>query len=231
MIKVDLHTHAGEDPKDGLAYPATALIDKASSLGFDALAVTLHGAVIEDERVYEYARGKGVLLVRGAEWKSPHGDVLLCNVSQADCDRLRTLEDLRALRRERGDDVLIVAPHPYFFKHSLHRWFERYIDVFDAVEYAHLHLPWLNLNRKAVRVASRHGKPMIATSDSHGLWMLGKHYTLVDAEPTVASLFAAIRAGRVERVSPPVNIAHFVKLFITDPLFHRKEGRIIRSFD
>ena len=231
MIKVDLHIHTGEDPEDGLAYPATALIDKAAALGFGAVAVTLHGAVLEDERVYEYARGKGVLLLRGAEWKSRHGDVLLYNVSQAECDRLRTLEDLRALRRERGGDVLIMAAHPFFVRHSLGRWVERYIDVFDAIEYCHLHLPWLNLNPAAERIAAKHGKPTVATSDTHGLWMFGRHYTLVDAEPTQASLFAAIRAGRVERVSPPVDIAHFVRLFITDPVFHRKSGRIVRSFD
>ena len=30
MIKVDLHMHSGEDPEDGLRYPATALIDRAA---------------------------------------------------------------------------------------------------------------------------------------------------------------------------------------------------------
>jgi predicted metal-dependent phosphoesterase TrpH len=231
MIKVDLHTHAGEDPEDGLPDPATALIDKAAALGFGAVAVTLHGAVLDDERVFEYARGKGVLLVRGVEWKSPHGDVLLYNVSQREYERLRTLDDLRTLRRERGDDVLMIAPHPYFFKHSLHRWFERYIDVFDAVEYCHLHFSWLNPNHKALRVASAHGKPVVATSDTHNLWMFGQHYTLVDAEPTVSALFAAIRAGRIERCSPPETIWDAVRMIVTDRLLHRKPGRIIRSFE
>jgi predicted metal-dependent phosphoesterase TrpH len=231
MIKVDLHTHTGEDPEDGLAYPATALIDKAAALGFGALSVTLHGAVLEDERVFEYARGKGVLLVRGVEWESPRGDVLLFNASQREYERLRTLDDLRALRRERGGDVLVVAPHPYFFKHSLHRWLDRYIDVFDAIEYCHLHFPWLNLNRKALRVAAAHGKPLVATSDAHNLWMFGRHYALVDAEPTIPSLFAAIRAGRVERRSPPETIWNMVRMFVGDPLLERKPGRITRSFE
>ena len=41
MIKVDLHMHSGEDPEDGLQYPATALIDRAVELGYGAIAITL----------------------------------------------------------------------------------------------------------------------------------------------------------------------------------------------
>jgi hypothetical protein len=60
--------------------------------------------------------------------------------------------------------------------------------------------------------------------------MFGEHYALVDAEPTLPSLFAAIRAGRVERHSPPETIGKAVRMIVTDPLFHRKPGRITRSF-
>ncbi len=231
MIKVDLHMHSGEDPEDGLPYPATALIDKAVALGFSAIAITLHGAVIEDQRVFAYARDRGLLLISGVEWESPYGDVLLFNVSRREYERLRTLDDLRSLRRERGDEILTIAPHPFFFKHSLHRHLERNIELFDAIEYCHLHFPWLNLNRQAERVAARTGKPLVATSDAHNLWMFGNHYTLVDAEPTIPSLFAAIRAGRVEQHSPPETIGNCWRMFISDRLLRRKPGRIIRSFD
>jgi hypothetical protein len=88
MIKIDLHMHSGEDPSDGLRYPATALIDKAAELGFGAIAVTLHNRVLEDERVFDYARQKGLLLIRGAEWGPDCGDVLLYNVTQRELDRL-----------------------------------------------------------------------------------------------------------------------------------------------
>lgn len=230
MIKVDLHIHTGEDPEDGLAYPAAALLDKAAALGYGALAVTLHNAVLEEPRLFEYAQEKGLLLVRGVEWQSPHGDVLLYNLSQREFEKLRTLEDLRALRRERGDEVLIMAAHPYFFRHSLHRWLERYIELFDALEYSHMHFPWLNLNHKAVRVAARYGKPLVANSDTHNLWMFGRHYTLVDAEPTVASLFAGIRAGRVQIHSPCVTPWEVFRMLVSDPLLERQPGRITRSF-
>jgi predicted metal-dependent phosphoesterase TrpH len=230
MIKIDLHIHSGEDPEDGLRYPATALVDRAAKLGFAAIAITLHGKVLEDERVFDYARQKGLLLIRGVEWGSDRGDVLLYNVTQRDVDRLHTLADLRAFRRDRGDDLLVIAAHPYFFRHSLYRHFERNLDLFDAVEYCHLHFPWLNLNHRGVRIAEQHGKAVVATSDAHNLWMFGRHYTLVDAAPTQASIFRAIRERRVQWHSPHISIWDCLRTFVFDPILERSPGKTVKSF-
>jgi predicted metal-dependent phosphoesterase TrpH len=232
VIKIDLHMHCGDDPYDGLRYTAVQLIDKAVELGFAAIAITCHDKVIEDERVYDYARQCGLLLIRAVEWSIKGRDVLLYNITQRDADRLKTFDDLRAYRRERGDDLLVVAPHPFYPKgHSLHHEFERNIDIFDAVEIAQIHLSWLDpLNPRAVAVAKKHDKPVIANSDTHNLWMFGRHYTLVDAEPRQASIFTAIRQGKVQPVSPPVGIRDCLRMFVTDPLFERKRGEILSSF-
>lgn len=231
MIKVDLHMHSGEDPEDGLRYPATALIDKAAALGFGAIAITLHRKVLDDERVFEHARQKGLLLVRAVEWRIMGRDVLLYNITQRDAEKLRTFADLRALKRERGNDLLIIAPHPFYLQHSLGRELERNIDLFDAVEFAQIHFPWFDaFNQRAGRVAQKHGKPIIANSDSHNLWMFGRHYTLVDAEPTMSSIFRAIREGRVEVHSPHVSIGTCLRMFVFDPLLERQPGRVIESF-
>jgi predicted metal-dependent phosphoesterase TrpH len=233
MIKVDLHMHSGEDPEDGLAYPATALIDRAVELGYGAIAVTLHGKVLEDERVFDYARNKGLLLIRAVEWQVEYRDVLLYNISQREAEKLLTFHDLRAYKRERGDDLLIIAPHPFYPKgQSLQDRFEPNIDLFEAVEYAQVHLPWFDrFNQRAVRVARKHGKPVVANSDAHNLWMFGRHYTLVDAEPTMPSIFHAIREGRVQPHSPPVTVRECFRMFFFDPFLERKPGRLVNSFD
>jgi hypothetical protein len=232
MIKVDLHMHSGEDPEDGLGYPATALIDRAVELGYSAIAITLHGRVIEDERVFDYARRKGLLLIRAVEWKIEGRDVLLYNITQREAEKLRTFDDLRAYKRERGDDLLIIAPHPLYPKgHSLRGRFEPNIDLFDAVEYAQIHLPWFDrFNQRAVRIARKHGKPVVANSDSHNVWMFGRHYTLIDAEPTMPSIFRAIREGRVQPHSPPVSVYTCLRMFFLDPFLERKHGRVLESF-
>jgi predicted metal-dependent phosphoesterase TrpH len=230
VIKVDLHMHSGEDPEDGLRYPATALIQRAAEFGYAAIAITLHGKVLEDERLFDFARSNGVLLIRAVECNVQRRDVLLYNVTGRDVEKLRTFDDLRAFKRERGDDLLIVAPHPCYPRgHSLRRDFERHIDLFDAVEYAQIHLSWLNPNKPAMQIAQRHGKPVIANSDAHNLWMFGRHYTLVDAEPTVPAIFRAIRDGRVEWHSPPVTVWDCLRMFVIDPLA-RRPGRVVESF-
>jgi hypothetical protein len=232
MIKVDMHMHSGEDPKDGLRYPATALIDRAVELGYDAIAITLHGQVIADERVFDYAREKGLLLIRAVEWNIDGGDVLLYNITQKEAQKLVTFDALRAYKRERGEDFLVIAPHPFYpAGHSLQGNLEPNIDLFDAIEYAQIHLPWFDkFNQQAVRVARKHNKPVIANSDSHSLWMFGRHYTLVDAEPTTRAIFDAIRAGRLEPHSPPVSIRDCLRMFVFDPLLERKKGQVLESF-
>ena len=232
MVKVDMHMHSGEDPEDGLRYPATALIDRAVELGYDAIAITLHGRVIADERVFEYAREKGLLLIRAVEWNIEGGDVLLYNITQREAQKLVTFDALRDCRRERGEDFLVIAPHPFYpAGHSLQGNLEPNIDLFDAIEYAQIHLPWFDkFNQQAVRLAHKHNKPIIANSDSHNLWMFGRHYTLVDAEPTMRAIFDAIRAGRLQPHSPPITIRDCLRMFVFDALLERKKGQMTESF-
>ena len=230
MIRIDLHMHSGEDPYDGLRYPATALLDKAGQLGYGAIAITLHDKVLEDARLFDYAQSKGVRLIRACEWTIQKLDVLLYGVTQQDVECLRSFDDLRAFRRERGEAVFTIAPHPFFpVGHSLRHHLERHIDLFDAIEQAQVHLPWLNFNRHALQVAHHYGKPIVANSDSHNLWMFGRHYTLVDAAPDELSIFRAIRQNRLQWVSPPMTVWECLKLLVFDPM-RRKPGEMLSSF-
>ena len=51
-IKVDLHIHTLDDPKDALDYSAHELLERARALGFRVLAITLHDAVFDRKEVY-----------------------------------------------------------------------------------------------------------------------------------------------------------------------------------
>lgn len=224
--------HTGDDPYDGLPYTATQLIDKAVALGYAAIAITLHEQVFDDQRVFEYARERGLLLIQSVEWQFGGRDVLLYNIPPCDAGRLKSLADLRVYRRERGDDLLVVAPHPFYPKsHCLGVELERNIDLFDAIEIAGMHFSWFDaFNNRARRVAARYGKPLVANSDAHGLWMFGRHYTLVDAAPNIASIFAGIRQGKVQPVCPPVTVWEALRMFVWDSVLERKRGRVLVSF-
>jgi predicted metal-dependent phosphoesterase TrpH len=231
VIKIDLHLHTGEDPEDGLRYPATAIVDRAIALGFAAIAVTLHDRVLEDERVFDYARERSLLLIRSVELRIEGCDVLLYNVTQREMQGIRSFDDLRQFKHQRNDDLLVVAPHPFYpVHHSLGRKLEQHIDLFDAIEYSSIHLPVYNPSRRAQKVAEKHHKPIIANSDAHNLWMFGRHYTLVDSEPTIPGIFQAVRQNLVQWISPHSSLGDCLRMFVTEPLFLRKPGRTVESF-
>ena len=205
MLKIDLHLHTSEDPRDALDYDARELIREAARLSFDAVAITLHGKVIEVEGLDEYAREQGVLFIPGIEKHIEDKEVLIHNVTPAEMRDVETFADLRALKARRGPDILVVAPHPFFRTSTcLGRHLEGHIDLFDAIEFCHLYTRFWNLNRRAVEIALAHGKPLVATSDAHALWMFGRNYTLVEAPKTVRGIFDAVRSGRVHPHSAPI---------------------------
>lgn len=212
MLKIDIHMHSSEDPRDALDYNARDLIRYAAYHDFDAIAITLHGKVIDDDGLTEFAKSRGVLLIRGIE-KRIHGkELLVYNVTQAEMDAVREFQDLRELKASKGDKILIVAPHPFFKKSQcLGRHLEENIDLFDAIEFCHLYTTFWNLNKRAVEVAESHRKPMVATSDSHALWMFGKNYSWVESPCTMDGIFKAIREGRVRPHSEPIHPFELVK--------------------
>lgn len=212
--KIDFHLHSSEDPKDVVDHSAHVLLLRAAELDFDAIAITLHDHVLQRPELFALAERLGLLLIPAAELRLEGADVVVLNISEEDAAGLSSLADLRKLREERGGEVLIFAPHPFFraggsIGHRIHD----YLDCFDAIEYCHFHTRGLNLNRAAERLSTTAGKPLLATSDAHRLDYFGDHFSRVTAEGpcTVASIFEAIRAGRIERVSPPWPALKFMR--------------------
>ena len=233
-IKADLHLHTAEDPLDEIDYTADELLDFAHELGFRALAVTLHDKVFDDRRVFARAHQLGILLIPAAELRIEGADVVILNVGVEEANEVRSFEGLRRLRARRGLSMLVFAPHPYYrLGGSIGSRVEHYLDCFDAIEFCHFHVPVLNPNAAAVRLAQRSGKPLLATSDAHRRRFFGQNYSLlalesVDPTPTVENVFAAIRADRIQRVSPSGGwsrlIALLFFLFFLHPILVRLPG-------
>jgi predicted metal-dependent phosphoesterase TrpH len=203
MLKVDLHTHTGDDPFDYIPYSTTELIDRAAALGYDALAVTLHEKQLDIRRLIPYAAERGIVLIPGLERTIDGRHVLLLNFNR-DAEEVRTFDDLARLKRQRPG--IVVAPHPFFpSSAALGRDLERHHALFDAVEWNAMFTADLNFNRRAQRWAAAHGKPMVGNGDVHRLFQLDTTYSLVDAEPDPEAICAAISAGRVQVKSRPLS--------------------------
>jgi|SRR5579884_1841183 predicted metal-dependent phosphoesterase TrpH len=204
-IKIDLHIHTLDDPRDAVDYSAHQLLERARALGFRVLAITLHDAVFDRPEVFAEAAAMGILLIPAAEMRLQGADVIVLNVTAREAAMLKSFDDLRRLRARRGDSVFTIAPHPfYLFGGSIGSRLVREIDCFDAIEFCHFHTGLFNPNRPAQKVAARFGKPLIATSDAHRLHAFGSHYTSIPRPTalTAENVFAALRSGPLRLTSP-----------------------------
>jgi predicted metal-dependent phosphoesterase TrpH len=236
-IKVDLHIHTLDDPKDAIDFSAHQLLERARSLGFRVLAITLHDAVFDRQEVFADAAAMGILLIPAAEVRLCGADVLILNVTGQEIAELKDFDDLRRLRAQRGNSIFTIAPHPFYvFGSSIGSRLFAEINCFDAIELCHFHKGLFNPNRRAARVASRFGKPMIATSDAHRLHAFGRHYTSIPNPPalTVENVLTSLRTGPLNLTSPPCSFVDLVSAIYFVLLAHpfrlrRKRRQILKS--
>lgn len=196
VLKVELHAHTSQDPLDYIPHTMEQLLDRASALGYGALAVTLHNRYYDPAEHRDYARERGIVLISGIERTIRGRHVLLLNFPPA-CADVDSFEAVRALRMQhpRG---LVIVPHAFYPTGTgMGSLVDTYVDVIDAVEVNAMFTPWLDFNRAAARWARAHGKPLVGNSDLHLLEQLGTTYSLVDAAPDPDAICEAIRAGRV----------------------------------
>ena len=228
-IKVDLHIHTLDDPKDALDYSAHELLERARALGFRVLAITLHDAVFDRAEVFADASSMGILLIRAAEMRLEGADVILLNVAADEVAGLRTFDDLTVLRERRGPSLFTIAPHPFYVLGGSigDRLLER-IDCFDAIELCHFWNRVFNPNKRAAEIAERFNKPVIATSDAHRLHAFGSNYTSIPrpAELTVENVIETLRRGSVRITNPPCSLVDLLStmyfVFVVHPIRRRK---------
>jgi predicted metal-dependent phosphoesterase TrpH len=233
-IKLDLHIHTHDDPKDVIDYSAHQLLERARELGFAVLAITLHDAVFDRPEVYADAEAMGILLISAAEMRIEGADIILLNVSAEEAAALKTFEDVRALRTQRGSSIFTIAPHPFYvLGGSIGARLVAELDCFDAIELCHFHKGLLNPNRRAARVAKRFNKPLVATSDAHRLHAFGRHFTSMPrpAELTCENVFSAIRSGPLRLTSPPCTMQDLFSAIYFIFLSHPRRLRQQRGHD
>src|SRR5436305_3720163 len=110
-IKVELHIHTLDDPKDAVDYSADQLLARARQLGFGVLAITLHDAVFDRPEVFAEAAAMGILLIPAAEMRIEGADIILLNVTGAEVAELKTFADIRVIRARRGTSIFVIAPY------------------------------------------------------------------------------------------------------------------------
>jgi len=212
ILRADLHIHSGDDPYDKLPYSVFDAIDTAAARGINCMAITDHLRFSFTKEYADYAKNNNVILLPGIETQINNRDVLIYN-SDRNVEKLKSFDELRAFK---NDDVLIIAPHPFYpIKYALQNFLFEYSELFDAIEISSCYLHFYDkFNKKARKAARELAKPIVCNSDSHALWQIGNVWTEIDAEDfTVESVIRAIKSGKTKTYCRPMSYFEFFKFF------------------
>ena len=211
MIKADLHIHTNLDPEDGLKgkniidYNPEKLIDKAAKLGFTHLSFTHHNQIIFPREIRRYARAKGIILIKGVEETIEGKHVVLLNPT-------REINSFKELEKEKktNEKLFVIAPHPFYpGKTCLKNELINNIDLFDAIEISFFNHFFVNyFNKKAIKIAKKHDKPLITTSDSHNLKNFGYNYVVSNEK----NLLDTIKNNKHKNKTEKMKTKDFLKI-------------------
>ena len=210
MLKSEMHIHTNDDPHDTwIQHSFKDVVDLAAKDGFDVLSITLHEKYLFTQEMDDYAKSKGIVLIPGIE-KSVEGKHTLIYNGGELSEKVDTLDELKAFKKE-NPQSLIVAAHPFFFMRTCHKSnvFKHY-DLFDAWEYCHFHLGWLNPNNKLAKRKDK--KPMVGNSDVHELHKWGLTYSLIDADKDIDSIIAAIKENKVKVITKAMKMRSMARI-------------------
>ncbi len=203
MLKCQLHTHVHGDPEDEINFTAFQLIDRASSLNYEVLSITCHKTIVFDQKLQEYAKKKGILLIPGIEFDIRKKHILGINIDKQIL-KVDTFDKLKQYRTSHPNS-LIIAAHPFFPGPGLGRKLKENIDCFDAIEYSWAYTKLINFNKKSEQISQKYSKPLIATSDCHVLDYLDLGFTEINSPKEINSIIKAIKENRIKNYTKPTS--------------------------
>lgn len=201
------------DPEHYHSYSAKDLIKRAEHLNYDVLAITCHNKVIFTKALRNFAKEHNIILIPGAEISIGKKHVLAINIDK-EAENTHTFQALREYKRTHPD-CLIIAPHPFFpGSNTLKEDLIKNIDIFDAIEHSFCYTTTKNYNSKAIKLARKYAKPLVATSDCHFLKYLDLGYTLVDSQKNIQSIIKAIKQNKITIIHSPIGYFKIFKILI-----------------
>ena len=199
---IDLHTHTSPRSPCSHVDPSD-LIKEAERIKLDGLCLTEHQVIWTPDEVEELAGKTGIRILRGNEFTTNQGDILVFGFDE-DIKELLTIEELN--EKVKAVDGLMIAAHPYrgfktFGIGALQMTVEqaskrKVLNYVDAIEIGNGKLSDQE-NDMARQVADKTGLITTVGSDAHQLDELGKW--VMDFEKDLVNeqdLIRELRAGR-----------------------------------
>ncbi|MGC9365717.1 MAG: PHP-associated domain-containing protein [bacterium] len=197
-IKVDLHLHLKNEPLEkqtlGLKDPYW-IINQAKLYKFNALAFACHGMVFYNDKLWKYAKERGITLVTATETYFMGKHLLIYGIE--DVPSKVSLDDIENLKQQ---GAVVVAPHPFLSSStSLGPWIVNNMEFKpDALELTHFSSWFWDINLKTRKLAEKLGIPLIAGSDTHAWFQFNTAYSYLEVEDiNEKSILNSIRKGKI----------------------------------
>jgi predicted metal-dependent phosphoesterase TrpH len=194
VLSVELHCHS-EHSYDGRD-SVDLLLEQASAVGLDAIAVTDHDEIQGSLEAVERAPLYDLVGIPGIEISTAAGHVLALGVERRIPPALTFEETLTRIHEAGG---IAVVPHPFQeIRHGVLAEIDRKdLATADAIEVYNSRLLTGRSNRQARRFADNWDLPKTAGSDAHIAELVGQALTKVDPSETTASgILTEISQGR-----------------------------------
>lgn len=193
--KMDLHIHS--TVSDGKNSPMEIVL-YALKENINILSITDHDTFLGSMLAMKYSHSSDVLVLLGAEFSFPEGDVLVYCVDEPTIGGYSSLaEFIDAVREE---NCIIVPAHPFDSRRNSigEKIYEYKWDAIEGFNGASC----MSDNELALRVAKELGLPVLGNSDAHVVDEIGRVYMLTEPADNVEDVIDSILRGRVRiRVS------------------------------
>ena len=196
-MKADLHVHTIYSHDSVIT--SRDLVFYAKKSGLTAVAITDHNQV---EGARKIARDTNFLIIPGTEVSSREGHIVGLNVQELIPTGLTADETVDKIHQAGG---IAIACHPFvLFKGSVGK---HATAKFDGVETLNASaFPFRSASQKADQLAERLGLPKVAGTDAHYGPVIGRTFTLIDAEPNVEAVVKAIAKGLCQPYGKPISM-------------------------
>jgi len=210
QVKADLHVHTTYS-SDSVITPKD-LVFYAKKRGLNAVAVTDHNQV---DGALKIAKETDFLIVPGTEVSSLHGHIVGLNIQERIPRDLSADETVDRIHEQGG---IAIACHPFaLFKGSIGKHVTAKFDAVEAINASAF--PFKSSTQKANELAEKLQLPKTAGTDAHYGPLIGRAYTLAEAEATVEFIVKAIVNGNCQ---PAGNAISWVMRFENQGRFFRK---------
>ncbi|RKZ18909.1 metal-dependent phosphoesterase [bacterium] len=195
LWKADLHLHTSCS-RDAFNSPEK-IITYAKKRGLDVIAITDHNTMECVDKMVEYGRNNGIVVIPGIEVKTRQGELIAYYPENPIEKGLSLEETILAIREAKG---IIAVPHPLDrLRRSAVKMknLEKIIHLIDIIEVWNARTTFIADNVLALKIAGEYKKGMSAGSDAHFPYEIGRCYVLIRPFNNKNGFFNSLKNARV----------------------------------